>query len=103
MAGDAVDVSTGYTLETARAWPSSNVNPVFNFGAGADLSAELAAAFDTTGFTVSGTASNATDITTILPTLTNQLQLGISNDSGTTIQVVALGNLTLPAVLGAGT
>lgn len=102
-AGSPVDVSEDYTLEGIRIRSLSNPNPEFGWtgvggflggGVGQELQGPTAV-FDATGFTISLTAAQATAICKAAPSLVNQLSLSISNDDGTTDQLVAVGNLTV--------
>lgn len=92
VSGTVVDVSAGYTLGKLTVQPSSNVNPLF---ADIDLTADVSAAFSTTGVTLSWTAAQASTIAAALPVINNTFGLSISNDAGTTKSLIGLAGLNL--------
>lgn len=92
--GVAVNVSTGYTAAKVGAQPNSNPNPAYNYGNGINLTSLMSFTFDETGFDISWTAAQANSIGLALQTLNNTLGISISNDSGTTAALVALGSIS---------
>lgn len=97
--GNAVDVSTGYTLGTMNVAPSANQNSAF---ADVSIGASMTATFGTTGVTLSWTAAQANTIAGLLPVTNCNYGLSISNDAGTTKSLIGLGLLSLanPSALG---
>lgn len=90
--GAALDVSSGYTLDFFNVVPSTGANPD---KAAQDIKANMSAAFDATGFTLSWTAAQSSTIAAALYTLASSFGCGISNDSGTTASLAARGIVTL--------
>lgn len=93
--GAAVDVSSGFTIEAAQIRMGSGGNPNYGQLQGLDILSQLSFAFDATGFDVSWTAAQASAIVGSVPGLSNQLALSISDDAGTTEQLVAVGTMAV--------
>jgi len=87
--GTALDVSSGYTLDSATARPGSSDNPLKS---SVDISSACSAAFDASGVTIT---VNGGTLAPLLPCLTNQAQFNLSNDAGSTNQPAAVGTLSL--------
>ncbi len=90
--GSALDVHTGYTVEAAVARPSQGANPLVS---SVDISSAIAAAFDTTGVTLT---FNGATLAPLLSSLANAMQIDLSNDAGSTQQPAATGTLQLNIV-----
>lgn len=88
----AVDISSGYTVGTAKLGASGDVNTDYN---GHDVSSVGTFTFSSTGLTWSLTAAQASALIALLPTLHNQLVIAISNDSGATQAIMVNASMTV--------
>ena len=91
--GSVLDVSSGYTLNRFGCHAASDA--LTSGGGGYNLTSDVSAAFDATGLTISWTAAQANTIFGLLQTIHNTAFVEITNDSGTTHQFVAIGQLTV--------
>lgn len=86
--GDAVDLSSGFTLQYFGCKPSSNGNPG---GPASTLTSHVTATFDATGLTISWTDAQSATMVALLLSLQSTAMVSISNDSGTTSTVLGAG------------
>ena len=93
--GAPVDVSSGYTLQKFNLTPPTGFNPNSSIP---DVSASFTATFDATGLTLTWTAAQGTTLQGTPKQQTAFATVLISNDSGTTKQLVAQGNVNCPYV-----
>lgn len=91
-AGAPLNVSSGYTMDFLNAVPSAGANSA---APAVDLSSLVSAAFDATGVDLTFTAAQATSIAQALAVLSNQVGIGLTNDSGTTKTLAAIIALTV--------
>lgn len=90
--GAELDVSSGYAEAFFNVVPASNANPD---KAATDIKGNMSFAFDATGVDITWTAAQASTIAAALSTLSSAFGFGISNDSGTTASLAAVGTLLL--------
>lgn len=97
VTGNAIDLSSGYTVDGFR------VNPLNapNRAAGATaLTSNMTPTFDTTGLTMKWTGAQATTMSGSLNTQQLEYVLTITNDSGSTISVIGEGQMQIDTANG---